>query len=158
LEQSAPQGWDTPWNVQSQATPNGDTSLKYLAPYVFKVAISNRRIVSLTERTGTFTSRKPGRARPRTTSLDVLECIRRFLQHVLPSGFMQVRHFGFLHARCPITTDTLRPRITPHIGTLLAQPRTTAHSSTTLACPNCGAPLLGVTRVLPWQTAFCDTG
>jgi hypothetical protein len=158
LEQIAPQVWATPWNVPRQAHPNGDTSFTYLAPYVFKVAISNRRIVGLKERTVTFTSRKPGSARPRTTSLDVLECIRRFLQHVLPAGFMKVRHFGFLHASCPIKTDTNRPLITQQPGTLLARPHTTANPSAAVACPNCGAQLLVVTRGLPWQTAFCDTG
>ena len=156
-EQIAPQVWDTPWNVHSQATPNGATSLQYLAPYVFKVAISNRRIVSLTERTVTFTYRKPGSSRLRTINLDVLEFIRRFLQHILPAGFMKVRHFGFLHASCPIKTDTIRPLITLPPGTLLARPHTTAHSFTALACPNCGAQLLVVTRVLPYQMAFWDT-
>ena len=132
--------------------------MQYLAPYVFKVAISNRRIVSLQEHTVTFTYRKPGSSRPRTTSLDVLEFIRRFLQHVLPSGFMKVRHFGFLHASCAIKTDTIRPLITPQTGTRLERPHTTANPSTALACPNCGAQLLVVTRVLPYQTAFYDTG
>ena len=75
------------------ATPPSSTS----PPTVFKVAISNRRIVSLTDRTVTFTYRKPGSARPRTTHLDAIEFIRRFLQHVLPDGFMKVRHFGFMN-------------------------------------------------------------
>jgi hypothetical protein len=158
LAQITPQVWDTPWNVHSQATPNGDTSLKYLAPYVFKVAISNRRIVGLQERTVTFTYRKLGSARPRTTSLDVLEFIRRFLQHVLPTGFIKVRHFGFLNASCPIQTDTIRPLITQHPGPLLEPPHTIANPSVAVACPNCGAPLLVVTRVLPSQMAFYDTG
>jgi hypothetical protein len=47
VEQIAPQVWHTPWNVHSQVNPHGATSLQSLAPYVFKVAISNRRIVSL---------------------------------------------------------------------------------------------------------------
>ena len=58
----------------------------YLAPSVFKVAISNHRLVSLTDRTVTFTYRKVGSARLRTTHLDVMEFLRRFLQHVLPTA------------------------------------------------------------------------
>jgi hypothetical protein len=158
LEQIEPQVWETPWNVHSQANPNGDTSFTYLAPYVFKVAISNSRLISLKERTVTFTYRKPDSARPRTMSLDVLEFMRRFLQHVLPSGFMKVRHFGFLNASCPIKTDTIRPMITQQPGPLLERPHTTANPSMALACPNCGAQLLVVIRVWPWQTAFYDTG
>jgi Putative transposase len=108
LESIDPRVWTLPWNVHSQANLNAPSALTYLALSVFKVAISNSRIVSLTDRTVTFTSRKPGSARPRTTSLDALEFIRRFLQHVLPDGFMTVRHFGFLHASCAIPPDTLR--------------------------------------------------
>ena len=157
-ERIEPQVWATPWNGHRQATPNGATSLPYLAPYVCTVAIFNRRIVGLQERTVTFTSRTPGSSRPRTTSLDVLECIRRFLQHVLPSGFMQVRHFGLLRSSCRIKTDTIRPLITWQTGTILERPRAPANSSAAVACPNCGAQLLVVTRVLPCQTACCDTG
>ena len=66
LEHIDPQVWTIPWNVHSHATPHGHSAFTYLAPYVFKVAISNRRIVSLTDRTVTFTYRKVGSARLRT--------------------------------------------------------------------------------------------
>src|SRR6266853_128120 len=62
----SPQAWHTAWNVHSQANPHGATSLQYLAPSVFKVAIANRRLVSLQDRIVTFTYRKPGSTRPRT--------------------------------------------------------------------------------------------
>ena len=87
LGQIDPQAWTIPWNVHSQANHHGRSAFTYLAPYVFKVAISNRRIVALKDRTVTFTYRKAGSARPRTAPLDVMEFIRRFLQHVLPDGF-----------------------------------------------------------------------
>jgi hypothetical protein len=107
LESIAPEVWTIAWNVHSQANHNGHSAFTYLAPYVFRVALSNSRIVSLKDRTVTFTSRKVGSARLRTTPLDVMEFLRRFLQHVLPDGFMKVRHFGFLHASCAIPPDTL---------------------------------------------------
>jgi Putative transposase/Transposase zinc-binding domain len=103
-----PQVWTIPWNVHSQATPHGHSALTSLAPYVCKVALSNRRLVALQERTVPFTSRQPGSARRRTTTLDAMECIHRFLQHVLPDGFMKVRHFGCLQASGAIPLDTLR--------------------------------------------------
>jgi hypothetical protein len=108
LAQIDPLVWHINGNVHSQANPNGSTSCQDLAPYVFKVAISNSRIVSLKDRTVTFTYRNPGSARPRTTHLDVMEFLRRFLQPVLPEGFMKVRHFGLLHASCAIPPTTLR--------------------------------------------------
>jgi Putative transposase/Transposase zinc-binding domain len=158
LAQSDPLVWQTNWNVHSQANPNGHTSFKYLAPYVFKVAISNSRIVSRTDRTVTFTYRKPGSSRPRTTQLDVMEFLRRFLQHVLPEGFMKVRHFGFLHASCAIPTDTLRLMI------LQAHPidckPTQSGPPAPLAplCPTCGAQMRVVMRLWTATRAFVDTG
>ena len=65
----------------------------YLAPYVFKVAITNRRIVSVEDHVVTIRYKKGKSSRWRSTRLDVLEFIRRFLQHVLPTGFMKVRHY-----------------------------------------------------------------
>jgi hypothetical protein len=158
LEQIDPHIWNTPWNVHSQANPTGATSLKYLAPYVFKVAISNRRIVGLQDRIVTFTYRKPGSARPRTTRLDVLEFMRRFLQHVLPAGFMKVRHFGFMNANCRITTDTIRQMITSQTGATPEQPQRTATTLAQVTCPNCGAPLIVLSRVWPFHMALLDTG
>jgi hypothetical protein len=85
--------WETEWNVNCQAVGASTASLRYLAPYVFKVAIANSRIVKVENRTVTFRYRKPRSSRWRTMVLDVLEFIRRFLQHVLPTGFMKIRLF-----------------------------------------------------------------
>ena len=142
---------------QSSQSP-GATSLKYLAPSVVKVAISNRRIVGLQDRIVTFTSRKPGRARPRTIRLDVLEFMRRFLQHVLPAGFMKVRHCGFMNVTCRSTTDTIRPMITSQTGATPEQPQRTATTLAQVTCPNCGAPLIVLSRVWPLHMALLDTG
>src|SRR5206468_81866 len=106
----------------------------------FKVAIANRRIVGLQDRIVTFPYRKPGSPRPRTTRLDVLEFMRRFLQPALPAGFMKVRHCGFVHTNCRITTDTIRQLITSHTGATLEQPRGTATTPARVTCPTCGAP------------------
>jgi hypothetical protein len=153
-----PQVWTIPWNVHSQATPHGHSALTYLAPYVFKVAISNRRIVSLQERTVTFTYRKPGSARLRTTTLDAMEFIHRFLQHVLPDGFMKVRHFGFLQASCAIPLDTLRLMIvqaSPIDGTPALR---TPPAPVVAYCPTCGGPMRVVLRLWTANSALLDTG
>jgi hypothetical protein len=88
--------WQQPWVVHSQAVGDGRASLKYLAPYVFRVAISDRRIVSCEDGRVTFTYRKSGTRHWRKMTLKRTEFIRRFLQHVLPRGFQKVRHYGFL--------------------------------------------------------------
>jgi len=158
LAQIDPHVWHIPWNVHSQATPDGAPSCTSLAPYVFKVAIAHQRIVGLQARIVTFTSRKPGSSRPRTPCLDVLEFMRRFLPHVLPAGFMKGRHFGFMNATCRITTDTIRQMIPAHTSATLEQPRRTAATPAQVTCPNCGAPLLVLSRVWPFHLALFDTG
>jgi hypothetical protein len=158
LNEIDPQVWKTAWNVHSRANPNGHTSVKYLAPYVFKVAISNSRIVSLKDRTVTFTYRKPGSSRQRTTSLDVIEFIRRFLQHVLPHGFMKIRHFGFMKPNCAISTDTLRLLILQRLPSAFEAPHVAVPPPLVAACPTCGKPMLLVMRLWTANQVFLDTG
>ena len=158
LEHIAPQVWTIPWNVHSQANHHGRSAFTYLAPYVFKVAISHQRLVSLTDRTVTFTYRKVGSARPRTAHLDVMEFLRRFLQHVLPEGFMKVRHFGFLHASCAIPLATIRLLIVqaPPSDGQLPQPR--PPKLLVARCPTCGAPMRVIMRRWTAHSDFVDTG
>ena len=80
--------WNQKWVVNCQAIGAGEQSIKYLAPYVFKVAISNSRIVKVEDRRVFFKYRKNKSNRWRTMALDVMEFLRRFLQHVLPTGFI----------------------------------------------------------------------
>jgi len=158
LEHIDPQGWTIPWNVHSQAHHPGHSACTSLAPEVVKVAIAHSRIVGLKDRPVTCTSRKPGSARPRTTTLDAMEFLRRFLQHVLPDGFMKVRHFGFMNANSAINTDTIRPMILP------AQPidgkpiRIVPPPPRVALCPTCGAPMRVVMRLWTSNRAFVDTG
>ena len=122
------------------------------------MAISTRRLVSRTDRSVTFPSRKPGSARLRTTTLDAMEFIRRFLQHVLPDGFMKVRHFGFLHASCAIPPDTLRLLIVPAYP-IDGQPALRLPPAPVVACcPTCGGSMRLVMRLWTSSSALLDTG
>lgn len=74
--------------------------IKYLARYTHRVAISNGRLLEMRDGHVTFRWRDStagNRQKPMT--LDAVEFIRRFLLHVLPSGFVKIRHFGFLANR-----------------------------------------------------------
>jgi hypothetical protein len=74
--------------------------LKYLARYTHRVAISNSRIVSLTDEHVTFRYRDRARGNEmRTMKLSRAEFLRRFLLHVLPKGYVRIRHFGLLANR-----------------------------------------------------------
>ena len=157
LGQIDPQAWTIPWNVHSQAKHHGRSAFTYLAPSVFKVAISNRRIVALTDRMVTFTSRKVGSARPRTAHLDGMEFLRRFLQHVLPDGLQKVRHFGLLHASCAVPLATVRllmGQVHPSEG---RPPPRTPPPPRTARCPTCGASMRVVMRLWTSPRAFVET-
>jgi hypothetical protein len=74
--------------------------LKYLARYTHRVAISNRRLVSFEDGEVTFHWKDYAHGGdPKTMTLKATEFIRRFLLHVLPSGFVRIRHYGFLANR-----------------------------------------------------------
>ena len=146
-----PAVWHQDWVVDSQAVGAGETAFRYLARYVYRVAISNSRIISYDEDTVRFRhkSKTAGR-RWRTVSLDAMEFMRRFLQHVLPTGFMKIRHFGFLNANCRVTLqtvrelvvrcyDALRAVLAPSSPAPLPAPR----------CPRCGGMLRRLRFVLP---------
>jgi Putative transposase len=73
--------------------------LAYLARYTHRVAISNARLIALNEKGVTFKwkdYRIKGRDRLKTMTLAAHEFIRRFLLHVLPSGFHRIRHYGLV--------------------------------------------------------------
>jgi hypothetical protein len=74
--------------------------LKYLARYTHRVAISNGRLISLKDGKVSFRWKDYARGnRERAMSLDAVEFIRRFLLHVFPTGFVHIRHYGFLANR-----------------------------------------------------------
>jgi putative transposase/transposase-like zinc-binding protein len=91
----------TEWVVYAKPPFGGPRQvLKYLARYTHRVAISNQRLVALEDGRVTFRWKNYARAgEPATMTLKAEEFIRRFLMHVLPKGFVKVRHFGFLANR-----------------------------------------------------------
>src|SRR5881396_3429906 len=89
--------WAKSWVVDCRPVGSGTSASKYLAPYIFRIALSNNRIEQVANDAVTFryTEGKTG-ARKRAT-LPVDTFIRRFLAHVLPKGFVKVRSYGLLH-------------------------------------------------------------
>jgi hypothetical protein len=88
------------WVVYAKPPFGGpEAVLAYLSRYTHRVAISNRRLISLDETGVTFRYkdyRRDGNERHRTMTLPAGEFIRRFLLHVLPKGFHRIRHYGLL--------------------------------------------------------------
>lgn len=91
----------TKWVVYSKRPFGGARhALRYLGQYTHRVAISNHRLVALSDGIVTFRWRDSAhKNKKRQMSLPVNEFLRRFLLHVLPPGFVRIRHFGFLAHR-----------------------------------------------------------
>ena len=129
--------WRIDWNVNSQAIGSSEASLKYLAPYVFWVALSNSRIMKVENRQVFIRYKKTGSNRWMMLVLDVMEFMRRFLQHVLPTGLMKVRYYGFLNAACKVSLENIRTLIELAYGFEVTMSE--IEQKTPLLCPTCGS-------------------
>jgi len=89
------------WVVYAKPPFGGpEQVLKYLSRYTHRIAISNRRLVSMDDQSVTFNYKDYAHGnRRRTMTLGGAEFLRRFLMHVVPRGFMRIRHYGLLGNR-----------------------------------------------------------
>jgi hypothetical protein len=89
-----------PWVVSVRDPVNRpDHVLEYLARYTHRVAIANSRIQSLEDGRVTFSAKNRKKHRTESVTISAVEFIRRFLLHSLPTGFVRIRHYGFLANR-----------------------------------------------------------
>ena len=89
------EAWKAEWVVYCKPAVQGiNTVLNYLGRYVHRVAIANSRILSIDDGKVTFRYQECGQTQWRTMTLAATDFIRRFLQHVLPSGVHKVRYYG----------------------------------------------------------------
>ena len=84
------------WVVNIKPVGNGEAVLKYLAPYVYRVAISDNRIVSVDDQQVVYRIKPSGSQNWKTRSCGGEQFVRWFCQHVLPAGFQKVRYYGFM--------------------------------------------------------------
>jgi hypothetical protein len=163
-EASAFHAWLRPlykkdWVVYSKPPFGGPAQvLKYLARYTHRVAISNQRLLSLENGQVTFAYKDyADEQQQKKMTLSAEEFLRRFLQHVLPRGFVKIRHYGLLANRqrkekLATCRRLLLPQaaaalaVSPGSGAEPVQPATPPH------CPNCGGSRL-VRLELPKEAA-----
>ncbi len=124
--------------------------LQYLGRYTHRVAISNHRLVSLTDGQVTFRWRDSAHHNEqKLLSLSLNEFLCRFLLHILPKGFVRIRNFGFLANR---KRATLLPLCFQLLGSA-QQPQAEQHASSTedcpdlWRCPKCGGPMKVIERL-----------
>ena len=108
-----PQVWSKQWGVHIQPAGSGTAAVKYLGTYVARTAITDARLVSLTNQAVTFRWKdRAHQNRSQSLTLPGIEFVRRYLRHVLPRGLRSVRYYGFCHP----TAKASRLRVQLHSG------------------------------------------
>ena len=87
------------WVVHSQSAGAGREALNYLSAYLFRTALSNKRLISDQNGHITFGYIESQTGKSKTLVLDAINFLARVLQHVLPAGFHKIRYYGWLHPR-----------------------------------------------------------
>jgi hypothetical protein len=145
--------WQQEWVVHCEGVGSGLNALKYLAPYIFRVALSNNRLLKMENDRVTFRYRATETGTEKRCSLGAQEFIHRFLQHVLPKGFVKVRYYGFFAATRRTRLLSLRQQLGTSpapISSEETRPETTqAQALPKFLCPHCGRPMLFQRTLLP---------
>ena len=143
--------WTQDWVVHCQSVGNGVAALKYLAPYIFRVAISNKRILQLENDEVTFGYTDGRSGQRKTCTVAAEEFIRRFLQHVLPLGFSKVRYYGFFSPGKRATLAQIRQLLAVAPVALRTDQQASGSTIPTpdLRCPVCGKTMLLVNTLRP---------
>jgi Putative transposase len=148
--------WAKSWVVDCRPVGSGTSALKYLAPYIFRIALSNNRIEQVANDAVTFryTEGKTGAHKRATLSVDSF--IGRFLAHVLPKGFVKVRSYGLLAVgKRKLLSEVrsilaLRQAVAPPLCTAAAsEPLVVPPEAAVRRCPSCGQPMQLVQTLPP---------
>ena len=148
-----PEVWGKDWGVHIQPAGSGAAALKYLGAYVARTAISDARILAVTDHTVSFRwkNRAAGN-RIDTRSVSGVEFAERYLRHVLPRGLRSIRYYGFCHP----AAKAKRLRVQLHSGRVVdfgaSVPTTVPPLKTVPLCPCCRQPMsLVLTLASPWR-------
>lgn len=137
--------WNKEWGCDVKAVGNGEAVLKYLAPYVYRVAISDRNILNVKDGKVTFRYKEQNNKSFQHATLDALEFLRRFLQHVLPKGFVKIRYYGFLATKKRKSLDHIKELIGRRLHRKSAlYPK---KEKKPMTCPDCGQVLMFVCEI-----------
>jgi hypothetical protein len=138
---------------------DGQAALKYLAPYIHRVAISNRRLLSFDNRGTletsqvTFQFRASDTGQLKRCTLSVEQFFQRFLQHVLPQAFVKVRYYGFFGASVRRKLVALQVRL-GKAGLVPMEPPPAPspadhETPSKILCPICGLPMIFQKHLAP---------
>jgi len=136
--------WNKAWVVNSIPVGKGEKALKYLAQYVFRIAISRRRIISLKNGIVTFKYQDSDTKQWKIMNLKAEEFIRRFLQHVLPFGFVKVRYYGLFAS----ANRNLLSKVREILGCKNLEAKKKAKPRKTFKCSECKKEII-VVSIMP---------
>lgn len=146
--QVSPKVWRKKWVVHCKPVGNGQAALKYLAPYIFRVALSNRRLIRCVD-TGdmassriTFSYRSSDDGQLKRCTLSAEDFIQRFLQHILPHRFVKVRYYGFFAPTQRTKLRALQQHLASPIPLDEACQEIVLPVPHKFLCPKCGQPML----------------
>ena len=129
--------------------------LRYLGRYTHRVAISNHRLLAFDGEHVTFRWKDYAHGcKQRTMTLIATEFLRRFFSHVLPKGFVRIRHFGFLANRFRAERLVLCQQLLAG-DPPPAAPQSSSEIASTWHCPHCGAAMIVVRRVTAAELSRC---
>ena len=113
--------------------------IRYLGRYTHREAISNHRNIAFDGKHVTFQWKDYARGNQwRTMALTAMEFLRRFVQHILPRGFVRIRQCGYLASTC----RTARLALARRLLRRPAPPSMTSSTPPAWHCPRCGAPMV----------------
>jgi hypothetical protein len=113
------------------------------------VAISNNRIKSIEKGVIRFSYKDREKKKWKIAALDAMEFIRRFLQHVLPKGFMKIRHYGFLNPNYALPIEKLRELISFIHDIITVLIKSPEPAIPVIKCSHCGHDLKFIRFVKP---------
>ncbi len=137
----APRVWRKDWVVHSAPVGSGQQAFQYLAPYIFRVALSNNRLRKLHDGQVTFSYKDSATDQLRHCTVTAPEFIRRFLQHVLPNRFIKVRYYGLLSPAYRQLLQKARQLFPAITSKLKREDVKTIEPLAVLSCPRCRGPL-----------------
>jgi hypothetical protein len=146
LSQIPSSAWKKKWVVDVKPVGTGQAVLKYLAPYVYRVAIGNHRIEECTDREVTYRWKPSKSRRWRKRSVSGSHFVQGFAQHILPQGFRKVRYYGWCASNSRITRERIRWLVwlyrgwTYWLGSGIA-PRPEPRTPQPPRCSKCGGDL-----------------
>jgi hypothetical protein len=141
--------WSQPWVVHAQHAGTGETVLEYLARYVFRVAITNSRLVDFEAGNVTFRYRDNRSHAMVHATLSSAEFLRRLLQHVLPPHFAKVRHYGLFSNRAAAARDRARAQLLAVKPAPEQTDRSADSNPPPDLCPQCHVGHMLVVETLP---------